>query len=49
MFALHNNTHKMKFIKCNYDAWDEAEKKGKRTSKRRGVAPYKLAKRFKRT
>ena len=27
MFALHNNTHSMKFIKCNYDAWDQAEER----------------------
>lgn len=38
----------MKYLKCTYDAWDEAEKKSKRTTKKRGNAKYKLAKKFKR-
>tara|TARA_R110002012_G_scaffold90861_1_gene221808 strand:+ start:119 stop:232 length:114 start_codon:yes stop_codon:yes gene_type:complete len=37
----------MRYIKCNYDAWDEATEKSKK--KKRGVAKYKLSKKFKRT
>lgn len=36
----------MKFIKCQYDAWDEAEQKAK--SKRRKKPKYKIAKAYKR-
>jgi len=35
----------MKFIKCSYDAWDEAEKKSKR--KKRSVAKWKISKTIK--
>ncbi len=39
----------MRYIKCSYDAWDEATEKSIKKKKTRGVAKYKLAKKFKRT
>jgi len=38
----------MKYIKCTYDAWDEAEEKAKSKKKRRGKPKYKIAKAYKR-
>ena len=47
MFALHNNTNTMIFIKCSYNAWDEAEKKSK--NKKRHTASWKVSKKIKNT